>query len=758
MAIQKDFIIKNGLEVKSNLIVADSTVERVGIGTSVMNNKLQVLGGIGATNIAVTGIGTIPTLRSTNAYIDTTYSNAGIITSLSGIGATYSIANFEIVGVNTLNAVSGIVTTLSGSNAYYTNTFVTNEYVSNIFGVSGIVTTLNGTTVRYDTANIENGNIVSGVVTTITGTNLNYSGIGTITTAKATTLLANTGNIVSGVVTTITGTNLNYSGIGTIATSKATTLLATDAYVNSGVVTTITGTNLNYSGIGTIGTANIENGNIVSGVVTTITGTNLNYSGIGTIATSKATTLLATDAYVNSGVVTTITGTNLNYSGIGTIATSKATTLLANTGNIVSGVVTTITGTNLNYSGIGTIGGVKIQTGIITSSNSGVVTYYGDGRYLQNIVSGVGISTELGFVGFGATILNFGGSGITTVTVSNGIGTIFFEGFVPETVVGVVTGYGLDIVGVSTLTANSDSPALDITQTGRGLGILVGNERAISVGSATTTGTPRQILQVNGGGGAYVAGDVAIGVTRTNGEKVRIAGGAIITGVTTVSNAASSSGTTTGAFVVTGGVGIGGNMNIGGAVVSSSTVTATQFIRSGGTASQILMADGSVDSFPVSGDWWGDKIPQIGSNGVMEIGRYIDFHSTDATTSDFTFRFDNSSDGNMSFSGSLSVNGNITASGTVTATSDERLKTNIKTIDNALEKVLSIRGVEYDRIDLEEHQIGVIAQEIEKIIPEVVYGDETKSVAYGNLVGLLIEAIKEQQERIEKLERILHNK
>jgi len=140
----------------------------------------------------------------------------------------------------------------------------------------------------------------------------------------------------------------------------------------------------------------------------------------------------------------------------------------------------------------------------------------------------------------------------------------------------------------------------------------------------------------------------------------------------------------------------------------------------------------------------------------MEIGRYIDFHSTDATTSDFTFRFDNSSDGNMSFQGNLSVNGNITASGTVTATSDERLKENIEVIPNALEKVSKIRGVTFTRNDQEDKEkkhVGVIAQEVEKALPEVVMegSDGIKSVAYGNLVGLLIEAIKEQQKQINEL-------
>jgi hypothetical protein len=105
---------------------------------------------------------------------------------------------------------------------------------------------------------------------------------------------------------------------------------------------------------------------------------------------------------------------------------------------------------------------------------------------------------------------------------------------------------------------------------------------------------------------------------------------------------------------------------------------------------------------------------------------------------------------NANIGGGLNVTGDITASGTVTANSDEKLKENVITIENALEKVLSLRGVEYDRIDSGDHQIGVIAQEVEKVVPAVVYGDEIKSVAYANLVGLLIEAIKEQHKEIER--------
>lgn len=94
--------------------------------------------------------------------------------------------------------------------------------------------------------------------------------------------------------------------------------------------------------------------------------------------------------------------------------------------------------------------------------------------------------------------------------------------------------------------------------------------------------------------------------------------------------------------------------------------------------------------------------------------------------------------------------GNFTASGEITAFSDKRLKTNIRTIDNALSKISSIRGVYFDKN--RKASLGVIAQEVEKIIPEVVIDGEYKSVAYGNLVGILIEAIKELKAKIEILE------
>ena len=120
----------------------------------------------------------------------------------------------------------------------------------------------------------------------------------------------------------------------------------------------------------------------------------------------------------------------------------------------------------------------------------------------------------------------------------------------------------------------------------------------------------------------------------------------------------------------------------------------------------------------------------------------------------------NGNNGNTWQAGTLTTVGNITSGGNITANSDISLKDNIEAIPGALDKVLQIRGVTYNRNDIEDNprQTGVIAQEVEKVLPEVVNEDANgiKSVAYGNMVGLLIEAIKEQQARIDALEERLN--
>lgn len=183
------------------------------------------------------------------------------------------------------------------------------------------------------------------------------------------------------------------------------------------------------------------------------------------------------------------------------------------------------------------------------------------------------------------------------------------------------------------------------------------------------------------------------------------------------------------------------------------------------TGSRFYIADGTTDTAGQSGTLvvtgnnakagWNNATmsffrPQIITGGVVTSAMYGVNMGLDK---DNVFRI-----GGYSMSANrfqMDASGNLTMAGNVTAYSDERLKTNIQTIENALDKVSKLRGVSYERIDNGEKNIGVIAQEIKEVLPEVVMEREGEnqymSVSYGNIVGVLIEAIKELKAEIEEL-------
>jgi hypothetical protein len=131
-------------------------------------------------------------------------------------------------------------------------------------------------------------------------------------------------------------------------------------------------------------------------------------------------------------------------------------------------------------------------------------------------------------------------------------------------------------------------------------------------------------------------------------------------------------------------------------------------------------------------------------------------------TSGPTFRMVVANGGNVGIGTSsptyaLDVAGTIRATGDVIAYSDARVKTNVKTIEAPLDIVTKLRGVTYNRTDIDDksEKVGVIAQEVLEVLPQVVQQDSggNYSVAYGNVVGVLIEAIKELKAEIEELKR-----
>jgi len=168
----------------------------------------------------------------------------------------------------------------------------------------------------------------------------------------------------------------------------------------------------------------------------------------------------------------------------------------------------------------------------------------------------------------------------------------------------------------------------------------------------------------------------------------------------------------------------------------SSSITAT---------GQNATTNQSVDTtrtLSVNTTWLGTQITNTAYGKSTSDGRYL---RKDASAGAQTL----SSTGTVTFGGALVANGDITAF------SDKRLKDEIKPIDKALSRVNKISGVTFVRTDHENcrRHAGLIAQEVELVLPEVVTEHENgyKTVAYGPLVGLLVEAIKELSAEVKSL-------
>jgi hypothetical protein len=630
VAIQKNFTIKNGLEVNDNLIFADKNQNTVGIGTTITPEKLQVNGGIGATSLVLSGVGTIPTLNSTNAIINTGTISVGVVTSITGTGLTYTAGNFGTVNATTGNIVTGVVTTLSGSTATYTNGYFTTQnsgaiLVDNLFAVNGITT---------------------------------------------------------------------------------------------------------------------------------------------------------------NGTVTNLTGT------------------------------------------AATIGTVKITAGIITSS-SGIVTYYGDGRYLDisaNPASGIGIGTTGGIVGYGITFLDLKGAGVSTTFYDNsvGIATIFFEGgggggggaigigsTFPGTPLSIEPApsngdlffhidYGRTFIYYDELVLGVGSSAvwIDAAPFNQGLDATLAGI-AFSMGSATnpsayfegytTTGwfspSPGQfgvvsvgntILTVNPSGiivtgiasatgfaGTY-SGNLAVFSGNSTDNIVRITQ----TGTGNALLVEDSTNPDTTPFVITGigSVGVGTNAPINTLDVHGTLRLARQDAVASGGEIVFARASDNTNAWAVDVEGSDFRVTDssqsatrihIGSGGNVGLGS--------TATSKLHVFGDATVTGILTAATSAVVgsavtitSGGVITVGVVTAfdfnsTSDFNLKENITTVSDAVSIVNDLRGVRFEWKRDHKPSYGVIAQELEQVLPELVTDTDPKTVNYNGIIGVLIEAVKELSAEVEQL-------
>ena len=131
MGINKNFVVKNGFEVSSDLILADSTARKVGIGTTQPKRELEVAGGIGATTVIVSGVGTFYSIDAEIINLDTAFINSGVITSLVSTSSTITFLTATDIFSTGISTFTNLITEnaiLSGISTF--NTLILNGVLS----------------------------------------------------------------------------------------------------------------------------------------------------------------------------------------------------------------------------------------------------------------------------------------------------------------------------------------------------------------------------------------------------------------------------------------------------------------------------------------------------------------------------------------------------------------------------------------------------------------------------------------------------
>jgi hypothetical protein len=107
------------------------------------------------------------------------------------------------------------------------------------------------------------------------------------------------------------------------------------------------------------------------------------------------------------------------------------------------------------------------------------------------------------------------------------------------------------------------------------------------------------------------------------------------------------------------------------------------------------------------------------------------------------------------FSSNVSINGLLSTRGNIASISDQRYKTNLSPITESMDRILQLTGYTYDRTDLRQRECGLIAQDVQKVLPEVVYKQpdtDVLTISYGNLAALFVEGMKDLHHKIQALE------
>ena len=729
-------------------IAGDSSTNITGIAgvtATTLSGTLQT-----AAQTNVTSVGTLSALTVSGditANGNIAGDNSTNITGIAGVTATTLSGTLQTAAQTNVTSV-GTLSALTVSGDITANGNIAGDNSTNITGIAGVTaTTLSGTLQTAAQTNVTSiGTLTSLDVNGHSELdNVNVSGIITTASLNATGKLITTGIGISvlnggGDTATIAGPANLILDPGNVGDNTGIVRIKGDLYVD-GTETVVNSTTVEIAdkviGIATTCGTDIlaDGGGIKIGPDNTFLyehngGTNpsLKSSENLNVASGKHYQIAETDvlnsttlgnSVVNSSLTNVGTLTGLNVNGIATATTfvgaltgtaSIATNLAGgDTGDIpYQSSVNTTAFVDATAAGVGQVllwsGSVPVWANVSAASGE-----FG-GITIQNEGSQVGTSgtvSTLNFVGNNIVAAATANFGISTITVSDtptfdslnvtGSTTIPNISGITTFANDVTVGNGITfyastgIVSATTFYGDGQNLSNLINQRIEGLQIF---DEGVAVGAGYTFAA----LDVVGNNVSISA--VGLGTT----ARITVSDTPTFDTVTVTNN------------ITANGNIVGDNStNISGI----NQVTATTFSGAlSGAATQVTVADESSDTtcFPLFVTAaTGGLAPKSGTN--------LTFNSADGTLTATDFN----------------------------TTSDENLKDNIRTIEDPLAKVVEIRGVNFDWKETQKPSVGVIAQEVEKVFPELVANGEKKTVNYNGLIGLLIEVVKEQQTQINSL-------
>lgn len=682
----------------------------------------------------VTGRGatTSTAVTFTNATASTTTSTgAVVVTGGVGIGGNLQVGGTVTgngSGLTSVNASTVAVSDYSTNTTLYP-TWVTSTGAGNkTIGVGGT-----GLVYNSNTASLNINNAM-----TVTASSVSHAVPSTFTDATDSTSVSTGSVIISGGLgvakNLYVGGNLIVSGttttINTATLSIADNIVTLNSDYTSGTPTENAGIEVRRGSQATTALRWLENGTSGKWQITN-DGTNYYDIRFGSATISLSTETSGNYvATVGAGTGISVTGSGSNNAAV-TVTNTGVTSNVAGTGISVSGATGAVTITN---TGVTSITGTSpitasASTGGVTLShaNSGVTSgTYGAGNAIPVIaVNATGHITSLSTTSLSAlqTVQAVDSdSGFTwSATGTSSVGTNLR----------VVSGTGVD---VDVDTANV---AIRVTNSDRGSSQNIFKNIADSAGTTQfSAGSNSDSLRFAGGGIASVSFNstnksVTITATEVDTLSSVTGRGSSTASAISITNTTGSSSTATGALVVSGGIGAGYSWFAGLQTTAKITPRMTGVTLGSGNSSQLEINNAGSGACNISFHREG----VYGAHFGLDTDNWFSTYGWSAGTGYTNMRH-----------GSLDARGDVTATGEVTAYSDIRLKENIQVIPDALGKVLQLRGVTFTRIDTKTHGTGVIAQEVQKVLPEAVkmgHEDDILTVNYGSMVGLLIESIKD---------------